>query len=91
MADSSFVSHEASIRLIAFASILALLVLWERWAVIPATRISSARRWSSNYGMGFLDTLILRLIFPAGAVTAAVLAAKQHIRLPWLLLMPFRR
>jgi sterol desaturase/sphingolipid hydroxylase (fatty acid hydroxylase superfamily) len=80
MADSTFVTHEAFIRLTAFASVLALLVLWERWAgaVIPAAGISPVSRWSSNYGMGALDTLILRLIFPAGAVTAAILAAKRH-------------
>jgi sterol desaturase/sphingolipid hydroxylase (fatty acid hydroxylase superfamily) len=81
MTASTFVSHEASVRLIAFAIILALLVLWERWAVHPAARFSPARRWSSNYGMGLLDTLILRLIFPAGAVTAAMVAAKQHMGL----------
>jgi sterol desaturase/sphingolipid hydroxylase (fatty acid hydroxylase superfamily) len=79
MAESTFVSHEASIRLIAFATLLALLVAWERLAALPAARISPARRWSSNYGMGLLDTLILRLIFPAGAVTAAIVAAQQHI------------
>lgn len=81
MADSTFVSHEASVRLMAFAIILALLVLWERRAAIPAARISPARRWSSNYGMGLLDTLVLRLIFPAGAVTAAMVAARQHMGL----------
>src|SRR3984893_13142172 len=81
MADSTFVSHEASVRLMAFAIILALLVLWERRAAIPAARSSPARRWSSNYGMGLLDTLIVRLIFPAGAVTAAMVAAKQHVGL----------
>src|ERR1700736_5115675 len=81
MTDSTFITHETSIRLIAFAIVLALLVLWERRRVIPAARISPARRWSSNYGMGLLDTLILRLIFPAGAVTAAIVAAKQHIGL----------
>src|SRR5579864_6819885 len=83
MADSPFVTHEAFIRLAAFGSVLALLVLWERWAwaVIPAARICPARRWSSNYGMGLLDTLIVRLIFPAGAVTVAILAVKQHLGL----------
>ena len=81
MANSTFISHEASIRLIAFATILALLVLWERWAAIPGVRISPVRRWSSNCGMGVLDTLIVRFFFPAGAVTAAILAAKQHMGL----------
>ena len=81
MANSTFMSHEASIRLIAFATILALLVLWERWEAIPGARISPVLRWSSNYGMGALDTLLLRLIFPAGAVTAAIVAGKQHMGL----------
>src|ERR1700736_775665 len=81
MTDSTFITHETSIRLIAFAIVLALLVLWERRRVIPAARIPPARRWSSNYGMGLLDTLIVRLIFPAGAVTAAILAVQQHIGL----------
>lgn len=81
MADSAFISHEASVRLMAFAIILALLILWERLAAIPAAGISPARRWSCNYGMGVLDTLILRLIFPAGAVAAAMMAEHQHMGL----------
>jgi sterol desaturase/sphingolipid hydroxylase (fatty acid hydroxylase superfamily) len=81
MDDSTFVSHEASVRLMVFTIILALLILWERWAVTRTTQTSAARRWPTNYGMGILDTLILRLIFPAGAVAAATLAAKQHMGL----------
>src|SRR5690242_16118569 len=81
MAASTFLSHEAPVRLIAFAIILALLVLWEHRAVIPVARISPALRWSSNFGMGLLDTLIVRWIFPAGAVTAAFMAAKHNLGL----------
>jgi len=81
MADSTIVFHEAFIRLIVFAGILALLILWQRWAAARASQISPARRWSTNFGMGTFDTLTLRFIFPAGAVGAAVLAAKQHIGL----------
>jgi sterol desaturase/sphingolipid hydroxylase (fatty acid hydroxylase superfamily) len=81
MADNTIVPHETGIRLIVFGIILALLILWERWAATRATQISPARRWSTNLGMGILDTLILRFIFPAGAVGAAMLAAKQHMGL----------
>jgi sterol desaturase/sphingolipid hydroxylase (fatty acid hydroxylase superfamily) len=88
MVDNTMVPHEAVIRLIVFCIILALLILWERWAATRATQISPARRWSTNFGMGILDTLILRFIFPAGAVGAAVLAAKQHMGL--FNLVPFR-
>jgi sterol desaturase/sphingolipid hydroxylase (fatty acid hydroxylase superfamily) len=79
MALSTFVSHEASARLIAFATILGVLIFWERWAAAHTARISLGHRWSTNFGMGMLDTLILRLIFPAGAVGAAMLAARQHM------------
>lgn len=81
MADNTILLHEAVIRLTVFGIILALLILWERWAATRATQISPARRWSTNFGMGALDTLILRFIFPAGAVGAAMLAAKQHMGL----------
>ncbi len=81
MADSPIVSDAASTRLIVFATLLALLVLWERWAATRAARISRTRRWSTNFGMGIFDTLILRVIFPAGAVSAALFAAKHHMGL----------
>jgi sterol desaturase/sphingolipid hydroxylase (fatty acid hydroxylase superfamily) len=81
MVASTFVSHEASARLILFAALLGLLMLWERWAVARAARILSGRRWPANFGMGVLDILILRAIFPAGAVGAALLAARQHMGL----------
>jgi sterol desaturase/sphingolipid hydroxylase (fatty acid hydroxylase superfamily) len=70
--------HAAAVRLTVFFIVLGLLVLWEQRAEFSAAHLSSARRWSTNLGMGFLDTLIVRLIFPAGAVGAAMLAATQH-------------
>ena len=79
MADSTFVTHEASARLIVFAAILGVLIFWEWRAAAHTARISPRPRWSANFGMGILDTLILRLIFPAGAVGAAMLAARQHM------------
>jgi len=81
MTDSTIAHDYAPTRLIVFATILALLILWERWAAARVSHISRARRWSANFGMGLCDALILRFIFPAGAVSAAVFAAKQHIGL----------
>lgn len=79
MADSTFVSHEASARLIVFAAILGILIFWERWTVARAACIPPGRRWPANCGIVILDTLIVRGIFPAGAVGAALLAARQHM------------
>jgi sterol desaturase/sphingolipid hydroxylase (fatty acid hydroxylase superfamily) len=81
MAATHIVSHENFVRLIAFAVILALLILWERTAAVRTTRVHSLRRWSTNGGFAIIDTLILRLILPAGALGAAALAAKLHLGL----------
>jgi sterol desaturase/sphingolipid hydroxylase (fatty acid hydroxylase superfamily) len=78
MADSTIVPAEACTRLIVFAILLGLLILWERWAATRVIHISRARRWSTNFGIGLFDTLLLRFIFPAGAVGAALFATKQH-------------
>jgi len=79
MIATSFATHEASARLIVFAAIAVILIFWERRAAAHTARISPGHRWSANFGMGIIDTLILRLIFPAGAVGAAMLAARQQM------------
>jgi sterol desaturase/sphingolipid hydroxylase (fatty acid hydroxylase superfamily) len=81
MAATDIVSHPNFVRLIAFAAILALLILWERTSAAGTSRIQPLRRWSTNGGFAILDALILRLIFPAGALGAAALAAKLHFGL----------
>jgi len=67
-------AHEPAIRLAAFAGIFAVMALWEIVAPRRPQAIGRARRWPSNLGVVVLDTLLVRLLFPAAAVGVALLA-----------------
>lgn len=70
-------SAEPFIRLAVFGGVLALMVLWE-WR-LPRRTLSQSRgrRWPGNVGLVAVDTLVVRLLFPAGAVGAALLAESR--------------
>ena len=67
-------STEPFIRLAAFGGILAAMVVWELLAPRRDQRIGRATRWPSNIGVVVLDTVLVRLVFPIGAVALALLA-----------------
>lgn len=69
-----FISHEVTIRLVSFFGIFALMVLWEILAPKRALTISKALRWRNNIALTILNSIILRLLFPAAATGAAVYA-----------------
>ena len=75
--DPFIQTHEVGIRLGAFFSIFALMALWEVRAPRRALTLSKALRWASNLGLVALDTILLRLLFPAAAVGLAATAAAQ--------------
>ncbi|NCC38791.1 MAG: sterol desaturase family protein [Gammaproteobacteria bacterium] len=78
----SFVqTHEAAIRLSAFIGIFAIMALWELAAPRRALTLSKTVRWGSNIGLVVLNTLVLRLIFPAAAVGVAAFAAERGMGL----------
>lgn len=63
--------HEAAIRFICFAGIFTLVGLAE--AAIPRRPLTTSKwkRWFANLGIVFIDTAVVRLLFPAGAVGIA--------------------
>jgi sterol desaturase/sphingolipid hydroxylase (fatty acid hydroxylase superfamily) len=75
--DSFILTHEAPIRLGAFFGIFALMALWELRAPRRVLTVSKALRWGSNLGLVVLNTVLLRLLFPAAAVGLAATAAGQ--------------
>ncbi len=83
--------HEFSVRLGFFFGIFALVALWELLAPRRALTVSRAVRWVNNLGLVALDTIILRLLFPAAAVGMAAFAAAQgwgllnHFQIPYWL------
>jgi sterol desaturase/sphingolipid hydroxylase (fatty acid hydroxylase superfamily) len=66
------------IRLSVFAGVLGVMVLWEIF--VPRRRLNTpkVRRWTANFSVVALDSLIVRLLFSAGAVGTALLAAERN-------------
>jgi len=85
---------EPAIRLGFFVGVFALVALAE--VLLPRRKrvLSRTLRWTSNLGLVLLNTLLLRLLFPAAAVgVAAFCAAKgwgllNHFALPFWLAVP---
>jgi sterol desaturase/sphingolipid hydroxylase (fatty acid hydroxylase superfamily) len=71
------INHEVFIRLGFFFCIFMLMATWEFVAPRRILITSKAARWVSNLGIAFLDTLIVRLLLPMGAVSVAILAHDQ--------------
>ena len=63
------------IRLAAFGGIFLAMAAWELG--VPKRRLGASKpqRWTTNWGIVILDSLVVRLLFPAAAVGAAIDAA----------------
>ncbi len=70
-------ANEVSIRLSFFFGIFALMAVWELIAPRRALTVSKTLRWLNNLGLVFLNSFILRLLFPAAAVGMAAFAHEQ--------------
>lgn len=73
--DRWILDHELTIRLAAFFGVLATVGAWELIAPRRALTVSKALRWTSNLGLVLLNSVLLRLLFPAAAVGMAAFAA----------------
>jgi len=70
-------NHEVSIRLSAFLVVFALVGWSQRLAPRRRQAVPRARRWLSNLSLAGLNSLLLQLLFGAGAVGTAY-AAGEH-------------
>ncbi len=70
-------SNEPAIRLGFFLGIFALMVLWESLAPRRTRAMSRWLRWPSNLALVALNTLLLRIIFPAAAVGLALIGEQR--------------
>ena len=69
--------NEIVIRLSFFLGIFAVMAIWEIIAPRRTLTVSKVLRWVNNLGLVFLNSLILRLLFPAAAVGMAAFASEQ--------------
>lgn len=70
--------REALIRLGAFALVFVTMLAWELIAPRRKLNVSKALRWSNNLGLLVLNSIVLRLIFPAAAVGIAYSVAQRE-------------
>ena len=70
-------NHEPAIRLGFFVGILALVAAGEVLFPRRALTTSKPGRWFANLGIVVLNTLVVRLLFPAGAVGLAFWAGRK--------------
>jgi sterol desaturase/sphingolipid hydroxylase (fatty acid hydroxylase superfamily) len=75
--ESFLLEHEPTIRLGFFIGVFAAMAVWEIIAPRRALTVSKLWRWASNLGLVVLNTVILRLLFPAAAVGFAAAASAQ--------------
>ncbi|MFP3874208.1 MAG: sterol desaturase family protein [Thiohalophilus sp.] len=75
--EELILGNEPLIRLGFFFGILALIGLWEVLAPRRPLSASKGVRWGSNLGIVALNTIVVRLLFPAAAVGMAFFAGEQ--------------
>ncbi len=69
--------HAVTIRLGFFFGVFALMAAWEILAPCRALSVSKPARWANNLGLMLLNTVLLRVLFPAAAVGMAAYANEQ--------------
>ncbi|AEB28228.1 sterol desaturase family protein [Francisella hispaniensis] len=74
-------NYELVARLGFFLLILFIVSLWELLAPVREQKISKQTRWINNLLLAFLNTLLLRLIFPTVAVGVAVFCQYYNLGL----------
>ncbi len=73
----TILANEPVIRLISFFGVLVVMALWEVAAPRRARSATRLVRWTNNFAIVILSTLVLRAIFPIAAVALAVLAQER--------------
>ncbi|UCE71070.1 MAG: sterol desaturase family protein [Nitrospiraceae bacterium] len=69
--------NEESIRLGFFFSVLIIIAIWE--LLSPRRKLATSKpvRWASNLGIVFIDTALVKLIFPVMAINVAFVAQEN--------------
>jgi sterol desaturase/sphingolipid hydroxylase (fatty acid hydroxylase superfamily) len=71
------VESEAALRLGSFFGVFAVMALWELAAPRRVLRASKPLRWTNNLAITFLNSFLLRLVFPVAAIGTALAASER--------------
>lgn len=83
------IEHEPTLRLFAFAGLLAVFAVLEALLPRRARSMTRTSRWTANLGLSLINTLLLRFTLPLLAVGVAMMAAAQGWGLFNLIAAPF--
>ncbi len=75
--DQFIMDNEMAIRLVFFFGVFATMAWWELKAPRRVLTVSKGMRWFNNLSLVFLNSFLLRLVFPAAAVGMAVFVNQQ--------------
>ena len=89
--ENLVLEREAVLRLSCFVAVFVVMCLWEIVSPRRSLSVSKLQRWTHNIGLLLLNSLVLRVLFPAAAVGIAYTAAASgwglfnHVDLPYWL------
>lgn len=72
------IANEITIRLVFFVGIFFIMAIWEIIAPRRALTVSKMIRWANNLSLVLLNSIVLRILFPAAAVGVAMIAIEQQ-------------
>jgi sterol desaturase/sphingolipid hydroxylase (fatty acid hydroxylase superfamily) len=75
--SASLLQHASLLRLAVFATVFAVMALWELAAPRRPQPLGRRHRWPGNLGVVVVDTLLVRLLVPTTAVAVALIASQQ--------------
>jgi sterol desaturase/sphingolipid hydroxylase (fatty acid hydroxylase superfamily) len=82
------VTHDGILRASAFLTVFAAMAIAETIAEARPLRVARRQRWMHNLTLTAMNTVVLRLLFPAGAAAAAVWSAAHGTGLLRLVHLP---
>lgn len=86
---NALLSQEAAVRMGTFVSVFALMALWEVLTPRREWHIGKGYRWLNNLAIVVLDTVLVRVLFPAAAVGTALFVEAEGWGLLGLLDVPY--
>ncbi len=76
---AEIIPHEAGIRLAFFLGVFSLMAIWEWFSSRRGRSIPRRQRWPGNIGIVLVDTVLARILAPAGAVGFALFAESHRL------------
>lgn len=75
--NAFMLQHELAIRLACFFGMFGTMALWEIAAPQRRLTVPKLLRWANNLALVVLNSVLLRVLFPAAAVGVAAFATRQ--------------